>query len=89
MDALKPQELIPALGLLAAGYVILPAALIATVTDTEPRTLRCPETNRNVLVRLDAKRVIKSMFTSAPPKIGMCTRWPERQGCDQGCVWQL
>lgn len=89
MDAVKPAELIPALGLLAAGFVVLPAALIATVTETDPRTLRCPETGSNVLVQLDAKRAIKSMFTSAPPKIGMCSRWPERARCEQGCLWQL
>lgn len=89
MDAMKPQELLPALALLAAGYVILPAALIATVTETEPKTVRCPETGKNVLVQLDARRAVKSMFTGAPPKIGMCTRWPERAACEQGCLWQL
>jgi hypothetical protein len=89
MDALRPQEIIPALGLLALGYVILPAVWIAAVTDTAPRTVRCPESGSNVLVRLDPRRAIRSIFTSAPPKVAVCTRWPERQGCAQGCLWQL
>lgn len=89
MDGIRPQEVIPAIALIGVGFVVLPAALIAVATDTEPRTLRCPETGKNVLLQLDAKRAVKSIFTSAPPKVGACSRWPERAGCDQGCLWQL
>jgi hypothetical protein len=89
MDALNPQDVLPALGVVALGYVVLPAAMIATVTETGPRTVRCPETGTNAIVRLDPRRAIRSMFTSAPPKIGICTRWPDRGRCEQGCLWQL
>lgn len=89
MNGLDAKEVLPAIGLLALGFVVIPASLIAVATDTEPRMVRCPETGAETLVQLDAKRAIRSMFTSAPPKIGACSRWPGRVGCDQGCLWQL
>ena len=50
----------------------------------------CPETLKPINIRVDASLAAKSMFAGRKElKIVSCSRWPERQGCDQACVPQV
>jgi len=50
----------------------------------------CPETMKPVDIRVDAPLAAKSMFAGRKElKIVSCSRWPERQGCDQACTPQV
>lgn len=50
----------------------------------------CPETRKPVELRVDASLAAKSMFAGRKElKIVSCTRWPERQACDQACTPQI
>ncbi|MFC1491887.1 hypothetical protein ACFLQ0_04795 [Nitrospinota bacterium] len=48
----------------------------------------CPETDRYVLIQINAARAARTVLTSGMAEIQVkdCTRWPERRGCAQGCV---
>jgi len=47
------------------------------------RVLTCPDNHEHVAVRV-------ALLTGGPtPRLKTCTRWPEKEGCDQACVHQL
>lgn len=51
----------------------------------------CPETGREVQVQIKAARAGWGVLTGgiADIQIKNCTRWPERRGCDQGCIAEV
>ena len=47
------------------------------------RVLTCPENHQHVAVSVD-------LFAGGSrPRLKTCTRWPEKEGCDQACVREL
>ena len=73
----------------AAGY----AARYAARTYWRFRGRRvvvCPETRRPVAVEVDAGHAaVTALAGERELVLKSCTRWPERVGCDQDCVWQI
>ncbi|MBI3783997.1 MAG: hypothetical protein HY270_11410 [Deltaproteobacteria bacterium] len=73
----------------ALGLVGTPLWLMALVAFEkyrglqEPSLVFCPETNARVAVALR-----NTMDAAAGSEAGVesCSRWPERQGCDQACL---
>jgi hypothetical protein len=54
------------------------------------RIVVCPETERPVAVRVDVGHAMATAIREKPDlKLTSCTRWPERQDCDQPCVQQI
>ncbi|MEO8034395.1 MAG: hypothetical protein ABI837_08165 [Acidobacteriota bacterium] len=54
------------------------------------RVLVCPENKQNVSVELDAWLAAHSEFDGEPVlRLQSCTRWPEREDCDQECLAQI
>jgi hypothetical protein len=54
------------------------------------RVVVCPETRQYVAVELDALHAaVSSTESEAELRLRSCTRWPEREGCDQDCVYQI
>jgi hypothetical protein len=50
----------------------------------------CPETMEKVDVYVDAGHAAKTRFHGREELIVLsCSRWPERQGCPQGCTPQV
>lgn len=47
-------------------------------TVRDKRIVTCPETHRPVGVRVNHRYVVTT-----------CTRWPEREGCDQACAAEV
>ena len=55
-----------------------------------PRTVTCPETSQSALVALDARHAaLMYAVGDRAHRIGLCSRWPERQGCDRACLTQI
>ena len=54
------------------------------------RVVVCPETREPVAVEVDARHAAATAFAGERELIlKTCTRWPERAGCDQDCVYQI
>ena len=82
--------LIPAYFILA---LVIPVAWSlggVYLRSRRPRTIVCPETNGSVSIELDATHAIKMHALGYPEgKVKRCTRWPQRNDCEQGCLTQL
>jgi len=51
------------------------------------RKVVCPETQAPVEIELDSALAARTRFRGrAVAKVATCTRWPMREGCDEGCV---
>lgn len=55
------------------------------------RLIVCPETGEAAAVKLDAARATEtSVYQKLPDfRLSACSRWPERQDCDQDCLRQI
>jgi hypothetical protein len=57
---------------------------------TQSRLISCPETGKPEGVQLDAAHGLKeSLRGHHEMRLRSCTRWPERQDCDQACLSQI
>ena len=51
------------------------------------RTVLCPESSGSALIALDARdAALMHILGDRPRRIQSCSRWPERQACDRGCL---
>jgi hypothetical protein len=65
-------------------------ALTAWIRLRGTRVVTCPETHEPVAVTLDAGHAaVTAVWDEADLRLASCTRWPERAGCDQGCLTQI
>ena len=55
------------------------------------RLIVCPETFQPAAVKVDAARAAKLAALSGEPELRLdaCSRWPDREGCDQACLAQI
>jgi hypothetical protein len=54
------------------------------------RVVTCPETDKPVTVTVDLPHAVTSaIWERADIRLTSCTRWPERQDCDQPCCSQI
>ncbi len=54
------------------------------------RLVNCPETVEAAIVKINATRAIASKVAGGNAlRLRACSRWPERQGCDQACLGQI
>jgi hypothetical protein len=54
------------------------------------RVVVCPETQKAAAVRVDVGHAMASAVRERPDlRLTSCSRWPERQECDQRCVRQI
>lgn len=73
---------------LAAAALILYVARYVRLRGT--RVVTCPETGKAVAVELNAAHAARTSILSAPDfTLTDCTRWPEREGCDQECLGEV
>jgi hypothetical protein len=85
-----PGYVVLAVLVLAAGYVLMPMVLSVYATYRERRILKCPATDCDAIIAIDARHAaLHRPFSDAPLKVKSCSEWPMRCGCDQGCVASL
>jgi hypothetical protein len=78
---------------LVFAVVLLVYVGIAIATWRRLRGLRvvsCPETRRPAGVTVDLGHALATaVWEAADVRLASCSCWPERQGCDEGCVPQI
>ena len=75
---------------LLASFLVLWIAARAYFNNRGERLVRCPETNEYAAVDVDAARAAVGAVVGRPTfRLAHCTRWPERQGCEQACLEQI
>jgi hypothetical protein len=71
------------------GWVI-PKLVRAYSKYRAKMVLTCPESWTPVAVKVDlARAAVGEIVGKSDIKLTSCTRWPERQDCDQDCVLQI
>ena len=78
--------------ILAAGavFVLLPTVLTTFYEYRRKWSVTCPELGRSAEIGVDAGRAARSsMFGRLRLKVLSCSFWPERKGCDEGCLRNL
>lgn len=87
----QPWVLLAAIVALGAVYVLFPIFLLTFSRFRAPRRLPCPVTGRRAAVRIDAFRAALADALAGRPRlrVGDCSLWPERSGCEQGCLTGL
>jgi hypothetical protein len=54
------------------------------------RIMACPETGQMVEIELKLWRAaMRGLLRRPVLRVGACSRWPERAGCDEACVRQI
>jgi len=54
------------------------------------RVISCPENHTPASVSLDVRHAVASAFRGEPDlRLSACSRWPERSGCGQDCLFQI
>ena len=81
-----------ALYIVAVG-IFVGAFLLWTYSEKrayrEPRTIICPENLQYAAITVDGAHAARTMASGREElRIAACSRWPEKQGCDQGCAIQ-
>jgi hypothetical protein len=72
--------------LIPAVWVLAPVWRRAS----EARQVQCPELMSPAWIKLDARYAVRRrVFGESGVRIGYCSRWPERAGCDQHCLEQV
>jgi hypothetical protein len=75
----------------ALAYLAVRPLLRTYLTYRGTRVVTCPETGRPAAVEVDARFAAVSQASSGAPvlRLATCSRWPERQSCDQPCLAQI
>ena len=76
--------------LAAVLAVYLTVALRAFLKMRGQRVVICPETGAPAAVTVDSGHAALSAMWDAPDvRLDTCSRWPERDGCNQACAGQI
>jgi len=70
--------------------VYLGIAFAAWIRLRGTRVVTCPETHKPAAVTIDTGHgAMTAVWEKADLKLATCSRWPERQNCNEGCVPQI
>ena len=86
---MTPQLLVTVLiGIVLTVYAVV--AVTAWRRLRGARVVTCPETGKAAAVTIDlGHAAVTAVWDKADLKLATCSRWPERQGCDEACVPQI
>ena len=72
---------------LAVVCVMLPVGFAVYATWRRPRRLRCPVTERDTVLGVDACEAgVAAAFGRSSLRVRECSLWPENSGCGQECL---
>ena len=73
----------------AVGFAVR-AFLRTYVHYRGTRVVTCPETEQYAAVEVDSPHAaVTCLWGASQLRLQSCSRWPERQGCPQDCIWQI
>lgn len=84
-----------AMALLLVGTALFATAFLLWASSEkdsyrEPRTIICPETLELAQVTVDAAHAMRTAISGHRQiRLIACSRWPERQNCDQACAFEV
>lgn len=84
-----------ALALLLVGTALFATAFLLWAYSEkdsyrEPRTILCPENGEHAQVTVDGAYAMRTAIAGHQQiRLLACSRWPERQDCDQACSAQV
>lgn len=85
----SPFVPIAAVTAVGALYVVLPVVIDAYQRFRGTKTVSCPDDGSGD-IQLDVAAAARSAAFGRPHlRIVNCSRWPEQQQCDRGCLSQL
>jgi hypothetical protein len=77
-------------GLAGLLVVLVPVGLLEYGALKRKKSVTCPETGQDATVGVDARRGALAVALGFPRlRISSCSRWPERELCDQACQSQV
>jgi hypothetical protein len=83
-------SLIILIAVLAVLIFAVPVIVGGFIRYRGTRVITCPETLKPAAVEVDAMHVALTAIEGEPHlRLKSCTRWPERQDCDQRCLLQV
>ena len=76
--------------ILVVLFWVIPLALSTYFKYRGARVITCPETRAAAAVDVDVRQAVASSMLGQPDlRLRDCSRWPERQDCDQACLRQV
>ena len=76
------------IGLIVLVYIGMAVAKYVRMRGT--RIIICPETQEPAAVTVDAAHAAMTTIWESPDvRLQTCSRWPEREQCNQGCTRQI
>lgn len=83
-----PLVAVALLAIVLAAYAAL--AIRTWIRYRGVRLVTCPDNTRPAGVTVDVGRaVIGALRETADVRVATCSRWPQRQGCEEPCVAQI
>jgi hypothetical protein len=75
----------------AALLIVLPVAARTYLKYRGKRVVTCPETRMPAAVHVDAGKAVRDVLGGKHARIHLdqCSRWPERERCEQECLSQI
>jgi hypothetical protein len=64
-------------------------AIAAWIRYRGAMLVTCPETAAPTTVKVDVTTLTGGVLSDSGIRLAACSRWPEKQGCDQLCVAQI
>ena len=72
---------------LTVVYVMLPVGFAVFATWRRPRRLRCPVTERDTVVGVNAYGAgVAAALGGRAVRVRECSLWPENSGCGEECL---
>lgn len=82
--------MITGIGLVGLGCLWLVGSALRTARSARgTRIVVCPRDGTTAAVDLDTARALLSAPFRRALRVGRCSRWPDRDGCSQGCLAQI
>lgn len=82
-----PYLVIAAITGLAALYVAFPVIVNTFMTYRKSRRVICPLDSKPATISINARAAaLASVVGKVNVRVCVCSSWPERAGCTQGCV---
>lgn len=89
-DLMDPTSAFISATCVAASTPVAVAGVRAYRSCGGLRLVNCPETMEEAIVKMHATRAMVSALVGRNDvRLRSCSRWPEKQGCDQACLAQI
>ena len=83
---MNPWIVLIGLVVIAVGFVALPVGLSMSARYRRWKIVGCPQTYRPAAILVGRAGLAEALGIRALRRVRGCSLWPERYGCDRGCL---